>query len=202
MNRTGSIAIAGLLLLGLSLGASALSAELLGFSVAMGHINELVDGFNLDSEVELGALRAGAGIELAGDVATIGSAVSLGVGGRGLLSRVSERDVAATALLFGVFGRGTYALGRWFASGDLGAYLGSFSFPSARLTGLRGVGLGLGGRIGYALPFTDRLGLDIQLGLEWMPIQQMTDAAGQKYRGRGTPFMDFSGLSVSIGVIW
>jgi hypothetical protein len=202
MRRMKTIVTAAALLLGLSAGASGFSGEIVGLSVAMGHVNELIDGYNADADVELATLRAGVGVEVAGDLAIVGSAITLGAGGRGLLARTTKRDVSLTASLVGLFARGAYAAGPWRASADVGAYFGSLSFPSARLVGLRGLGVGLAGRIGYVLPVTSALGFDIHVGLEWLPVQEMTDSAGQKYRGRGTPFMDFSGLSASIGVIW
>jgi len=178
------------------------SAGVSGFTVSMGHVNELIRSFGQDSQVEIEELRVGIGMNAAVDILSLGDMWSFAVGGKGLFARESSRDVTVSSSLIGLFARATFSLGRLQADLDLGAHRGALSFPDARLLGLSGWGAGLALRVGYGLPITDRLGVTASLGLQWLPVMEMRDGAGQKYRGRGTPFVDFSGIAGSIALNW
>jgi hypothetical protein len=202
MRRLVAIALSGVLVCALPTLAADLAMGLSGFSVSMAHINTLIEEFDPDTELDLSPLRTGAGIEVSGTVLPIGDIGSIGVGGRGLLVREVSRDVSINASMIALFAQGKVALGRWMASVDAGACYGMFSFPTARLVSLSGFGVGLVGRAGYRLPVSERFALTFDLGLQWLSVPEMKDAVGQRYRGRGTPFMDFSGISASIGLTW
>lgn len=202
MRKLVAIALSGVLVCALPTLAADLAMGLSGFSVSMAHINSLIEEFDVDAELGLAPLRTGAGVEVSGTILPIGEIGSLGVGGRGLLAREVSRDVSINASMIALFAQGTLALGRWRASVDAGVCHGMFSFPAARVVSLSGFGVGLVGRAGYRLPVSERFALAFDLGLQWLSIPEMKDAGGQRYRGRGTPFMDFSGISASIGLTW
>jgi hypothetical protein len=204
-NRMRKLIVVALALsvgLGLSTLAVDLTIGLGGFSVSMEHINGLIEGFEQDAELGLSPLRTGAGVEANAALLPIGGSGALGFGGRGLFVREASRGVSITASMFGLFAQGGVSLGRWLATADVGAYYGTYSFPASRVVDLGGWGIGLAGRLGYALPVSERLAIVLDLGLRWLPIQEMKDPSGQRFRGRGTPFMDFSGISASIGLAW
>lgn len=202
MRKLVSLAICGLVALALPAVATDLTIGLRGFTVSMGHINGLIEEFEQDAELDLSPLLAGAGIEADVGIFAMGDRGSIGFGGRGLLVRETFRDVTITASLVGLFARAEFAFGKWMAHVDAGGHRGTYSFPAARIPGLSGWGAGLGGGVAYRLPLTERFALALDLGLAWLPVPEMSDADGQKYRGRGTPFMDFSGISASIKLTW
>lgn len=193
--------ILGLLLVSSTvLGAS--SVALNGFSVAMEHVNGLIDAYGQDTGTDVESLRVGIGVEADVEVMSFGASTAVSVGGRSLFVRESSRDITVSASLIGLYARAAVTLKRWAFAADLGGHRGAFSFPSARLVGLAGWGGGIGASVGYGIPVTDRIGLRLALGLRWLPVYEMEDGAGQKYRGRGTPFVDFSGIAVSMALSW
>jgi len=202
MTRLFMIALCGVLVFALPALSTDLAVSLSGFSVSMEHLNTLIEEFDPDTELGLSPLRTGASAEVSGTLLSLGDIGSIGLGGRGLLVREVSRDVSINASMIVLFAQGEVALGRWVAIIDAGACYGVFSFPAARLASLSGFGIGLVGRAGYRLPVSERFGLTFDLGLQWLSVPEMKDATGQRYRGRGTPFMDFSGISASIGLTW
>lgn len=202
MRKLAAITLSLALVCVLPVLATGVTIGLQGFSVSMEHINDLIEDFGDDGERGLSPLRTGAGCEISGSVLPIGGIGSLGLGGRVLFARVTSGDTTVATSMLGLFARTALTLGRWIAQIDAGVYRGTYSFPAVRAVDLSGWGAGLAGTVGYALPLSERFALAFDLGLRWLPIQEMRDPAGQKYRGRGTPFMDFSGISASIGLTW
>jgi len=184
----------------LAIGAA--SVELGAFTVVMKHVNELVESFEQDAGTDIGRLSVGMGVEADIDVLSIGPATSVAVGGRALFSRQASRDIEVEASLLGLYARGRLAWGRLAVAVDVGGHRGAFSFAEARLVGLSGWGGGVGARVEYGLPVLDRFEVRASVGLRWLPVYEMKDVAGQKYRGRGTAFMDFSGIVASMALNW
>jgi hypothetical protein len=194
------------LIIGLAAPSLAIGADvhigLSGHSVAMGHVNELIETFEVDAGVALSPLRVAAGIEATAPVFSLGRIGTLAAGARYLMARTASRDASAAASLLGLLVRAQFGFGNWTATLDVIGSRGTFSFAEARFVGLSGLGAGLGGSISYRLGLTDRLGITAGVAAQWMAFNEMRDSGGQKYRGRGTPFVDFSGISASIGLTW
>jgi len=175
---------------------------ILGGYGAFGNVNELVATFEEDNGLTLPDLHSVWGLKCDVPLWSPAENARVGVGLMGLSAMASSRDLVIESALFGFNGWADYQLGQFSAGIDIGACRGSLSFPEARLVGLAGWGLGMTGRVSYkgiALgPFT----IGTTLSLHWLPIQEMQDDGGQKYRGRGTAFLDFSGIAVSIDLGW
>ena len=184
--------------------SSALEVEggLVGFYAPMDYTNALIDLFETDSDLVLPEIHAGWGLR--GDVplfSFLGNG-RIGLGGRGLTARVGTRDISIQASLLGFYGWADYCIGNWRFAVDVGGYRGGFSFPAARYVELVGWGGGIAGSIGYLAISAWNFSLGATLSMQWLPINEMHNGSGQRYRERGTPFLDFSGVSVSIDLGW
>ncbi|MCX6094879.1 MAG: hypothetical protein NTY63_08690 [Candidatus Bipolaricaulota bacterium] len=202
MVRQWGIALCLMMAVGIPVVAFEMEGGLSAFYAPFAYANGLLAAY----EEEAGATIPDLGLGIGGDfrmpIASFSDRLRGGVGGRVLGARVSERETDAAASLVGGYAWCEYRLGSWRFQTDLGVYRGTFDFAEARYAGLGGWGLGVAGRAGYRVPLGKRLSLGVAAGLEWLPVWEMTDASGQTYRGRGTPFVDFSGVSVSIELSW
>jgi len=201
MRKRGMLVLA-VLIGGVSLSAFGITIELEAGTVAMANVNALIDDFNEADVPELAHLNVGVGLGGAIPVYRFANFGILSVGARGTIARQSARDASIVATSLGLLARFDAAFGRWTGSGEFYAGRGQLDFAAERLAGLTGWGLGLGGSISYGFPVMKRLSATAAVGFRWHPISEMSDDSGQKYRGRGTPFVDFSGLSASIGMKW
>lgn len=184
--------------------SSALEMEggLVGFYAPMDYTNTLIDLFETDTDLVLPEIHIGWGLR--GDVPLFSFLENgrLGLGGRGLAARTGARDVSVQSSLLGLYGWADYRIGNWRFAVDVGGYRGGFSFPAARYVELVGWGGGIVGNISYRAISAWNFSLGSTLSMQWLPINEMQDGSGQRYRGRGTPFLDFSGISVSIDLAW
>ncbi|MCK5827881.1 hypothetical protein KAH43_05080, partial [Candidatus Bipolaricaulota bacterium] len=169
---------------------------------AFGHVNELVVAFEADNNLSIPELHTEWGLRCDIPVWSPTESARVGLGIMGLGARTSSRDLVISSSLIGLNGSVDYQIGQLIAGIDLGAYRGTFSFPAGRIDDLSGWGVGIMGRVGYKGFTVGPFSLGATLSLQWLPIQEMTDASGQRYRGRGTAFLDFSGIAVSIDLGW
>lgn len=184
--------------------SSALEVEggLVGFYARMDHTNDLIDLFEVDGDLVLPEIHTGWGVR--GDVplfSFLGTG-RIGLGGKGLAARAATRDISIQASLLGFYGWADYRIGNWRFAVDVGGYRGGFSFPAARYVELVGWGGGIAGSVSYMAISAWNFSLGSTLSMQWLPINEMHDVAGQRYRERGAPFLDFSGISVSIDLGW
>jgi len=168
----------------------------------MEHVGTLLDEASVAAGVDLAPLNVSYGVRVQGGLDLEGPLPQVYGAAFGTAASAQTRDVAASLGLLGV------GFGAEFSRAPWAAYLGlcvgraSFDLPAVRLMGLTGwaMGVELGG--GYAIGLGPHLGASFRIGGQWLPVQEMTDAAGQTYRGRGMPFVDFTGLVASIGIMW
>jgi hypothetical protein len=187
---------------GVATSASDVTVALFGFASSMEHVNTLIEEYEVGVDQDLGEMHTGAGAELGMGLVSFLRTGRIGWGGRGVLARLSTRDASIRSSLIGVYVKAEQSFGRWVAGADVGAYWGAFSFPQARFVGLTGWGPGVTGSVAYRLPLLSHIAFGADVRLQWLPIVEMKDAEGQRYRGRGTPFLDFSGVSASIELTW
>ena len=191
------------ILLALSASARAVGVEgdLLVSAIAMNHVNRLIAQFDESTSSGLGELNLAWGGEIwASFPELLGVVPHLGV--RGLIAATQEDRAFVHSSLIGLCAGGLVSLGSWDLLAHVGAYRAVFSFPSARYKDLTGWGIGLTGKVGYAVRLTSRLSLSIRLTADWLPVTKMADGLGRTYKGRGDPFLDFSGVGASIGLGW
>lgn len=124
------------------------------------------------------------------------------VGGRVLSPSVEGAGETVQASIAGIYAGATYSLGSWRIGADVGSYRSGLSFPLAGYDGLTGGGWGVLGRVEYTFRFFQRFLVGIGFDLCWLPIDTMVDAFGMTYLGRGGPFLDFSGIGISVGLSW
>jgi len=179
-----------------------LAGEAEVFLASMEHINSLIDSFDNETGTGLGPMRAGVGVTLGMPIIAYGDFATLSVGAEGLMARRSSSQTTAIASCIGVLAEVSMAFGPFRASADALICRGSFDFPGERLVGLSASGVGVRGSLGYTLQTAGRLVAELSLGYRHLPFTEMMDGAGHTYRGRGTPFMDFSGITASIGIEW
>ena len=182
--------------------ATQIEWDLVGFASPMANVNSLIDQFELFADLQLPEMHTGVGLTITAPLLSFLERGRAGVGIRGLATRMTSRDVSVRASLIGLCGMVDYRIGDWSLGIDLGAYRGGFSFLAARYVGLFGWGGGAVARVGYDYVLTSHITIDLDIALQWLPVYEMRDSDGQRYRGRGTPFLDFSGISASIGITW
>lgn len=175
---------------------------LAGFFARMDYLNTLIDLFETDNDLVLPEIHTGWGLKMDIPLFSFIESGWIGLGGRGLVARATTRDISIQDSLLGLYAWGNYRIGSWRLAVDVGGYRGGFSFPAARYVELVGWGGGITGSISYTAICVWGFSLGSTLSLQWLPIYEMHDGVGQRYRGRGTPFLDFSGVSVSIDLIW
>jgi len=167
-----------------------------------GHVNGLIEEFAELNGSELSTLH----VALGGGV-SVGSITVLGPGSivaglRGGFAARSWREAEVSASVLGVCAGYEYVTGRFAGILDVGIYRGSFDFSEARYVRLAGWGPGIRVAADYKVLSRESLDLYIAASVQWLPVQAMSDPSGQTFRGRGTPFLDFSGISLSMGVEW
>jgi hypothetical protein len=114
----------------------------------------------------------------------------------------TELDADAAASLIGLAcGLGMH-FGKIDASVAASFHHGGFDFPAARQMGLSGWGFGLMAGAVDSASVTPRLEASFRLQGQWLPVSEMLDESGHTYRGRGMPYLDFSGVSASISLGW
>ena len=184
--------------------SSALGVEggLVGFYSPMDHTNTLIDLLETDADLVLPEIHTGWGLKGGVPLFSFLANARMGLGGRGLAARAATRDVSIQASLLGFYGWADYRIGNWRFAVDIGGYRGGFSFPAARYVELVGWGGGIAGSVSYMIIAAWNFSLGSTLSMQWLPINEMHDGSGQRYRERGTPFLDFSGISVSIDLGW
>lgn len=170
--------------------------------VGLGHVNGLINDFADEYGADLSEMHVGVGGGLEIGAMRVLGAGEVTFGGRGLVSQQTGRDASVSASLLGLcLGLG-YDTGRLRASVDVGAYRGALTFSEARYVDLVGWGPGVAAQGEVRILSRERLSATAGLSVRWLPIYEMEDSSGQTFRGRGTPFLDFSGISVSIGLQW
>lgn len=175
---------------------------ILGGYGVFSNVNELVAIFENDNDLVLPDLHSVWGLKCDIPVLSPAESTRMGVGIMGLGARASSRDLVIASSLLGLNSWVDYQIGQLSAGIGIGACRGTFSFPEARLVDLSGWGVGIMGHVGHRGIEFGPFSLGATLLLQWLPIQEMSDGGGQRYRGRGTAFLDFSGIAVSIDLGW
>lgn len=204
MLRRGMFAgVAAVLVLALPAGAAVvLDAEFVSSYCVMENPNEILAQLGSDLGIDVPGLHTGFGGRLQLGFDPQGLLAPVYVAISGLAMSAGTRDVSASAGLvefcFGV----KLDAARWQFSGGFGVQRGTFELPAGRMVGLAGWGacLEAGGRYEFAL--APKLSATLTLRGQWAAIHEMEDRTGQKYRGRGMPFVDFTGMSISMGINW
>ena len=173
-----------------------------GFFASMSHVNSLIDTLATDNMITLPALHVGWGMNMDVSLFSFMENMNTGLGMRYLNARTGARDVSIGASLAGLYAWTGYRMGAFHFAVDIGGYRGTFSFTAARYQNLVGWQAGATGSINYVAIATGHFSLGAAVSLQWLPIDEMHNDTGQKYRGRGAPFLDFSGISVSILLSW
>jgi len=202
MHRLIGLMIVFVVGIGLTACGLSLSGDFQAALVSMEHINGVIGDLVEATDVDLQPLSVGFGFGAAVSLLELARIGTLSVGLEGLVARQVDRDASVEASSLGAFTRAELARGRFRFAIDLLLARGSLDFASARLAHLAGWSLGARACVGYTLPITKALLVGVRLGYRMSPFHEMVDRSGQTYRGRGTPFMDFSGVSASIGVEW
>jgi hypothetical protein len=175
----------------------------IGFFASMGSANSIIDSFAADNSLTIPALHLGLGIDMNASVFSFLQDLHMGLGIRYLSTSTGDaREASIVASLAGLYFWTGYQFGAFGFIVDVGGYRGVFSFPAARYESLAGWQGGLAGSVRYLAILTNHLSLRTGVSLQWLPIDEMQDRTGQRYRERGEPFLDFSGLSVSILLSW
>lgn len=201
MRKLG-VLIAIVVVLAVSAYAVDLGGGLVGFFASMVYPNSLIDTFATDNVLTIPGLHVGWGMNMNVSLFSFMENIDMGLGIRYLNARTGARDVSVGASLAGMYAWGGYRIGRWQLAIDAGGYRGSFSFAAARYQNLVGWNGGVTGSVSYFAIATGTFSLGSAVSLQWLPIGEMHDTTGQRYRGRGAPFLDFSGVSVSILFSW
>jgi hypothetical protein len=182
--------------------AVVLDAEFASSYCVMENPNEILTRLGSDLGIDVPGLNMGFGgrLQLGFDPQGPLAPVYIAISGFGLSA--GTRDVSASAGLIGFIFGAKLDVAHWQFSGGFGAQRGTFELPAERLVGLAGWGACLEAGAGYELPLGPKLSATLTLRGQWAPIHEMADRTGQKYRGRGMPFVDFTGLSASMGINW
>ena len=142
-----------------------------------------------------GAIQSGLGFSILGMEPTLGVRV--------LLAATESGGGTIGSSLLGVSIGGLYRFGAWSVRGDLNMYRGTFSFVRGGYDGLSGLGIGAAAAAGYAIRLGQKVQVRLEVGLQWLPVDEMTGADGVAHQGRsGEPFLDFTGVGVTVGVTW
>ena len=191
-----------LLTLALAVSAAALEVEVGGLALVgpFANTNALLEQFEAEAGEALPELSFAGGCDLRLPLLRLSDRSRAGAGVRILGAGISKRDTNVAAMSIGAYAWGDYRFGPWNARADLGLCRGSFNFAAGRYVGLSGWGFGAAGEVVYWLPIGRFFAVGAAIGVQWLPIPQMADSGGRIYRGRGTPFVDFSGISFSIRV--
>lgn len=120
----------------------------------------------------------------------------------GVGATVKEREFSANASLIAVALGAETSFSHWTVYAGLCGGRASFDLPAAGLVDLAGWGAGVEIGAGLVFVVSPHLGVAFRLGGQWLPVPEMSDARGQEYRGRGMPFVDYTGLVASIGISW
>jgi hypothetical protein len=206
MRRRGAT-ISGILFLVIFIVYAAAGMEFTGWgefsSASMSNVNAQIALYGEDHHVPVGEIHSTWGIGLGASFPFSVFGVKPGIYGRALLATgggAEETPVDASAL--GIAAGGTFEMGAWSARADIGLYHGAFSFARAGYDGLGGLGVGANATVAYRMALPAGFSLSVAGLLRWIVIGEMTDSTGESYGGRGLPFLDFSGIGVSVGVTW
>jgi hypothetical protein len=180
-----------------------LAAGPLGFFASMHNANSLIGSFAADNTITIPTLHLGWGMKMDASLFSPVQRLDIGLGMRYLSAITGDgREVSIEASLAGLCLWTGYQSGGFEFVADVGAYRGTFSFSAARYESLVGWQGGLTGSINYLAIAREHYSLKTAVSLQWLPIDEMHDTTGQRYRGRGESFLDFSGISVSILLSW
>jgi hypothetical protein len=167
----------------------------------MTYANSLLSGAG-DLEDGSASLSVGYGLRLQGALDLGGRLPQLYAAFWGTGTSAQEREVGARVSILGVGLGAEVRRDRWLMYAGLCGGRAAFSLPALDLVDLVGWGAGLELGGGFALAVSPKLSFVFRLGGQLLPVQEMKDARGQTYRGRGVPFVDYTGLAASIGVSW
>jgi len=186
-----------------AVGAFSLNVELGIGGAAMTYVNGLIGEHEALTHEGLRDL----GPALTGRIGAVLNPITSGIrpeiGLELATTSVRARDTTVNAAIVGGYAGLAYSIGGGHVSAAIDGYRGSFSFPAARYVDLAGWGVGVHGGVGYGIQLAgERLVLRLSLVAQWMPVWNLSDTEGLEYRGRGQPFLDFSGIGVSLGVEW
>jgi hypothetical protein len=189
--------------LALQVGAAVvLDAEFVSSYCVMENPNEILTRLGSDLGIDVPGLNVGFGGRLQLGFDPQGPLAPVYFGISGLAMSAGTRDVSASAGLLGLCLGAKLDLAHWQFSGGFGVQRGTFELPAERMIGLEGWGACLEAGARYGFPLGPKLSATLTLRGQWAPIYEMEDRTGQRYRGRGMPFVDFTGLSASIGINW
>lgn len=203
LRRVMFAGLAATLVLALPAGATVvLDAEFVSSYCVMENPNEILTRLGSDLGIDVPGLNMGFGGRLQLGFDPQGPLAPVYVAISGLAMSAGARDVSASASLLGFCFGVKLDVTRWQFSGGFGVQRGTFVVPAERMVGLEGWGacLEAGGRYEFAV--APKLSATLTLRGQWAPIYEMENRAGQKYRGRGMPFVDFTGISASMGINW
>jgi hypothetical protein len=195
--------VAAALVLALPAGATVVvDAEFVSSYCVMENPNEILTRLGSDLGIDVPGLNMGFGGRLQLGFDPQGPLAPVYVAISGLSMSAGTRDVSASAGLVGFFFGAKLDVARWQFSGGFGVQRGTFELPAERLLGVAGWGACLEAGARYEFAVAPKLSATLTLRGQWAPIYEMEDGAGQKYRGRGMPFVDFTGMSASMGINW
>lgn len=203
LRRVMFAGVAAALVLAFQVGAAVvLDAEFVSSYCVMENPNEILTRLGSDLGIDVPGLHTGFGGRLQLGFDPRGPLAPVYVAISGLAMSVGVRDVAASAGFLGFCLGAKLDVARWQFWGGFGVQHGAFELPAERMVGLGGWGACLEAGAGYDLPLGPNLSVTLTLRGQWAPVYEMEDRAGQKYRGRGVPFVDFTGMSASMGINW
>jgi len=195
--------VAAALVLALPAGATvAVDAEFVSSYCVMENPNEILTRLGSDLGIDVPGLNMGFGGRLQLGFDPQGPLAPVYVAISGLAMSAGTRDVSASAGLVGFCLGAKLDVARWQVSGGFGVQRGTFELPAERLVGLEGWGACLEAGARYEFAVAPKLSATLTLRGQWAPIYEMEDRTGQKYRGRGMPYVDFTGMSASMGINW
>lgn len=202
MMRTFVVAAIGVVVLaGCGLAATWTLEALSSYSL-MENTNSLLAELGAQADLEIPPLNVGYGLRLRAGFDLDGPIPAVYGTLWGEKATTGVRDISATVGFLGAGAGGSVKFRDWLVSTGLCVGAASMDIPSLRMADLSGLGFGLELSAAYAFRITSGWSATFCLGGRWLSVQEMTDAVGQKYRGRGMPFVDFTGLVASIGITW
>jgi len=205
MRRFG---VLGILLIVVACPTAAVSVggSLLAIASSMSYVNEIIGTYEDSAGVEVGSLHTGLGacidVGLVDVIGAIDGVLAIRSGSVSIHDETREENVEIEAGFLGVAVGASTEWGPVEVTADAGIYRGTFEFAAVRYVGLTGWAPGASIGVQYTLALSRQLSAGVGAQLQWVAFYQMKDSSGQTFRARGTPFVDFTGLCVSIGLEW